>query len=73
MSVKVLSESESGGNKVKVAGIMVSEEGGEGGVGNWGAVEMAHDGANWGEKESGTFDIRGWIGGKYLFPKAKKP
>ena len=51
--------------QVKVAGIMVSEEGGAGGINNWGAIEMAHDGANWGQQAGGTFDIRKWIGGGY--------
>ena len=55
-SIEVLGETNSGKHKVKIAAVIISEEGGEGGLKNWAAVQMVMEGAN-----NGTaFEIRAW-------------
>jgi len=54
IAITVLPETSSGQHKVKVAGVMVSDEGGaeSKGFGNWAAVEYVHDAA-----QGGVFSI----------------
>lgn len=50
----------SGKHKIKVAGIMISEEAGASAIKNHLAVQMVMEGANKDSKQGGTFDVREW-------------
>ena len=60
MGVKVLNETQSGGHKVKLAAVIVSEEAGD--KGNLGAsaeaIEYIHDIVSYRNKSELVFDVR---------------
>jgi len=62
VAITVLPLSSSGKHKIKVAGIMISEEGGEEGVKNWAAVEMVHDTAS-STAGKGQFSVSAYTAG----------
>ena len=65
MTVTVLPETSSGGHKIKIAGIMVSEEGGSEGLKNNMAIDMVMEGMSVDNSSHKNFDMRAW-GGRLL-------
>ena len=60
MTVTILPETSSGGHKIKIAGIMVSEEGGSEGLKNGMAIDMVMEGMSADNSSHKNFDMRMW-------------
>lgn len=61
MTVTVLPETSSGKHKIKIAGIMISEEGGSEGLKNGMAIDMVMEGMSSGNDAQTSFDMRTWV------------
>jgi hypothetical protein len=60
LAITVLPQTSSGKHKVKIAGIMVSEEGGGEGVKNHMAIDMLMEGVSSNSTRGNAFDITTW-------------
>ena len=72
MTVTILPETSSGGHKIKIAGIMVSEEGGSEGLKNNMAIDMVMEGMSSGNDAQKSFDMRTWVSAPLTEQLAKK-